>query len=111
MGPAQTGQRRWVVVSASLGQCALSRLRQRDSISPRLRLAKSPKCVVATLELVQHQLPESGHTNLLVTQNLTRQQCWRRPRGSVRQASGLVQTRLWPPNYQRATDWPETGFW
>ena len=30
MGPAQTGQRRWVVVSASLGQCALSRLRQRD---------------------------------------------------------------------------------
>jgi len=28
--------------------------------------------VVATLELVQHQLPESGHSNLLVTQNLTR---------------------------------------
>jgi hypothetical protein len=27
--------------------------------------------VVATLELVQHQLPESGHSNLLVTQNLT----------------------------------------
>src|SRR3984893_13288320 len=43
MGPAQTGQRRWDVVSTSLGQCALSRLRQRDRISPRLRLAKSPK--------------------------------------------------------------------
>jgi hypothetical protein len=28
--------------------------------------------VVTTLELVQHQLPESGHSNLLVTQNLTR---------------------------------------
>ena len=28
--------------------------------------------VVATLELVQHQLPEMGHSNLLVTQNLTR---------------------------------------
>jgi hypothetical protein len=28
--------------------------------------------VVATLEFVQHQLPESGHSNLLVTQNLTR---------------------------------------
>src|SRR6266699_1454273 len=28
--------------------------------------------VVASLELVQHQLPESGHSNLLVTQNLTR---------------------------------------
>jgi hypothetical protein len=27
--------------------------------------------VVTTLELVQHQLPESGHSNLLVTQNLT----------------------------------------
>ena len=27
--------------------------------------------VVAALELVQHQLPESGHSNLLVTQNLT----------------------------------------
>jgi hypothetical protein len=28
--------------------------------------------VVATLEFVQHQLPEMGHSNLLVTQNLTR---------------------------------------
>jgi hypothetical protein len=27
--------------------------------------------VVATLELVQHQLPKMGHSNLLVTQNLT----------------------------------------
>jgi hypothetical protein len=27
--------------------------------------------VVATLELVQHQLSESGHSNLLVTQNFT----------------------------------------
>jgi hypothetical protein len=26
--------------------------------------------VVAALELVQHQLPESGHSNLLVTHNL-----------------------------------------
>ena len=28
--------------------------------------------VVATLELIQHQLPKMGHSNLLVTQNLTR---------------------------------------
>ena len=28
--------------------------------------------VVASLELVQHQLPETGHSDLLVTQNLTR---------------------------------------
>jgi hypothetical protein len=28
--------------------------------------------VVAPLELVQHKLPESGHSNLLVTRNLTR---------------------------------------
>ena len=28
--------------------------------------------VVATLKLFQHQFPESGHSNLLVTQNLTR---------------------------------------
>jgi len=26
--------------------------------------------VVATLEFIQHQLPEMGHSNLLVTQNL-----------------------------------------
>ena len=26
--------------------------------------------VVATLEFIQHQLPETGHSNLLVTQNL-----------------------------------------
>ena len=31
------------VVSGSFAQCALSRSRQRDSVSPRLRLAKSPK--------------------------------------------------------------------
>ncbi|MGA9449642.1 MAG: hypothetical protein WBV26_24620, partial [Candidatus Sulfotelmatobacter sp.] len=42
--------------------------------------------------LVQHQLPEMGHSDLLVTQTLYRQQCWGRPRGSVRRASGLVQT-------------------
>ncbi|MFZ1051033.1 MAG: hypothetical protein WBQ74_13360, partial [Candidatus Sulfotelmatobacter sp.] len=45
--------------------------------------------------LVQHQLPEMGHSDLLVTQTLYRQQCWGRPRGSVRRASGLVQTRSW----------------
>jgi hypothetical protein len=28
--------------------------------------------VVATLKLIQHQLPEAGHSNLLVTQNLIR---------------------------------------
>jgi hypothetical protein len=27
--------------------------------------------VVTTLEFVQHQLPELGHSNLLVTQNIT----------------------------------------
>src|SRR6267378_8262388 len=50
--------------------------------------------VVATLELVQHQLPKMGHSDLLVTPNLHAQQCWGRPRGSVRRASGLVQTGL-----------------
>src|ERR1039458_593065 len=50
--------------------------------------------VVATLEFIQHQLSEMGHSDLLVTQTLHGQQCWRRPRGSVRRASGLVQTRL-----------------
>src|SRR5271156_3199729 len=50
--------------------------------------------VVATLEFLQHQLSELGHSDLLVTQTLHGQQCWGRPRGSVRRASGLVQTRL-----------------
>src|ERR1700719_4334008 len=50
--------------------------------------------LVATLELVQHQLSEMGHSDLLVTQTLHAQQCWGRQRGSVRRASGLVQTRL-----------------
>ena len=50
--------------------------------------------VVATLEFIQHQLPEMGHSNLLVTQTLHRQECWGPPRGSVRRASGLVQTGL-----------------
>src|ERR1700730_9023517 len=50
--------------------------------------------VVATLELVQHQLPKMGHSDLLVTPNLHAQQCCGRPCGSVRRASGLVQTRL-----------------
>jgi hypothetical protein len=31
--------------------------------------------VVATLKFVQHQLPEMGHSDLLVTQTLHRQQC------------------------------------
>src|SRR5208282_1838607 len=57
--------------------------------------------VVATLEFIQHQLSEMGHSDLLVTQTLHGQQCWGRPRGSVRRASGLVQTPLWPPNCQR----------
>jgi hypothetical protein len=48
--------------------------------------------VVATLEFLQHQLSEMGHSDLLVTQTLHGQQCWGRPRGSVRRASGLVQT-------------------
>jgi hypothetical protein len=48
--------------------------------------------VVATLEFVQHQLPKMGHSDLLVTQNLHAPLCWGRPRGSVRRASGLVQT-------------------
>src|SRR5438067_506471 len=52
--------------------------------------------VVATLELVQHHLAKMGHSDLLVTQNLHGQQGWGRPRGSVRRASGLVQTRLSP---------------
>src|SRR5208282_1899532 len=52
--------------------------------------------VVATLEFIQHQLSEMGHSDLLVTQTLHGQQCWGRPRGSVRRASGLVQTRLSP---------------
>ena len=50
--------------------------------------------VVATLKLIQHLLPEMGHSDLLVTQTLHGQQCWGRPRGSVRRASGLVQTGL-----------------
>src|SRR5204863_8029220 len=50
--------------------------------------------VVATLELVQHHLAKMGHSDLLVTQNLHGQQGWGRPRGSVRRASGLVQTRI-----------------
>jgi hypothetical protein len=33
-----------------------------------------------------------GHSDLLVTQTLHGQPCWGRPRGSVRRASGLVQT-------------------
>jgi len=37
-----------------------------------------------------------GHSDLLVTQTLLAQQCWGRPRGSVRRASGLVQTRMEP---------------
>src|SRR5579859_8256694 len=48
--------------------------------------------VVAPLEFIQHQLSEMGHSDLLVTQTLYGQQCWGRPRGSVRRASGLVQT-------------------
>src|ERR1700719_1343186 len=48
--------------------------------------------LIATLELVQHQLSEMGHSDLLVTQTLHAQQCWGRQRGSVRRASGLVQT-------------------
>ncbi|MGA3200596.1 MAG: hypothetical protein ABSD89_14510, partial [Halobacteriota archaeon] len=43
----------------------------------------------------QHQLSEMGHSDLLVTQTLHGQPCWGRPRGSVRRASGLVQTGLW----------------
>src|ERR1700682_420596 len=51
--------------------------------------------VVATLELVQHHSSQMGHSSLLVTQTFTRE-TWRGgPRGGVRRASGLVQTRLW----------------
>jgi hypothetical protein len=50
--------------------------------------------VVTTLELVQHQLSESGHSSLLVTQTLHGRKRWGRPRGSVRRASGLVQTPI-----------------
>jgi hypothetical protein len=42
-----------------------------------------------------HQLPETGHNNLLVTQKLHRRKCsGGNPRGSVRRASCLVQTRF-----------------
>ena len=58
--------------------------------------ANSVLGVVASLELVQHQLPETGHNNLLVTQKLHLRKCvGGNPRGSVRRASGLVQTRLY----------------
>ena len=44
IGPAQTGQRDWVVIWGSFAQVALpSRRQQRERASPRLRLAKSPK--------------------------------------------------------------------
>jgi hypothetical protein len=62
--------------------------------------------VVATLEFIQHQLSEMGHTDLLVTQTLRGQQCWGRPRGSVRRASGLVRTRLGPRMNTNSSDEP-----
>jgi hypothetical protein len=47
--------------------------------------------VVATLKFIQHQLPETGHSHLLVTQNLHQRKCsGGDQRGSVRRASGLV---------------------
>jgi hypothetical protein len=51
--------------------------------------------LVATRELVRHHSSQMGHSNLLVNHTLHPGQCWGRPRGSVRRASGLVQTRFW----------------
>jgi hypothetical protein len=39
--------------------------------------------VVATLEFIQHQLSEMGHSDLLVTQTLHWQQHWGRPEGAT----------------------------
>jgi len=48
----QTGQRDWVVIWGSLAQVAPpSRIRQRESASPRLRLAKNPKWRMRTKPL------------------------------------------------------------
>jgi hypothetical protein len=45
--------------------------------------------VVTSLELIQHQIPESGHSNLLVPQTLHGRKCWGRVRASG--AKALVE--------------------